>query len=272
VQEDVIKEAEKDKASSPVKEQEATVVLSTNGEAGKWLGDCMGRYDQVEGDVLKYRQQDTVSNITYQLSRQAPVDGLTLPRVGDTWQVVEEGKTIVCLRAPASQDIASLLDGKPPCSGWSFWNRRRKEHEADPELSCSLAIYPPCSVIVTLTGKARTKIGECGGEYQPVEAWSRGRQVGTGSGSSLHWPQVLRRSGPGEVRWFRVRAGDTEWSISDSPGGKKWYMLSGSAGSCCPADPAARASTTSNSGEWRWRDGLGFSEGGVSVVCSAHKY
>jgi hypothetical protein len=84
VQEDVIKEAEKDKAPSPVEEQEAkaSVVLSTNGEAGKWLGDCMGRYDQVEGDMLKYLQQDTVSNITYQLSRQAPSAGQPSPGWG----------------------------------------------------------------------------------------------------------------------------------------------------------------------------------------------
>jgi hypothetical protein len=78
VHEDVIKEAEKDKAS-PAK---ATVVLSTNGEAGKWLGDCMGRYDRVEGDVLKYIQQDTVSNITYQMSRQAPLAGRPSPGWG----------------------------------------------------------------------------------------------------------------------------------------------------------------------------------------------
>jgi hypothetical protein len=80
----VVQEAEKDKASSPVEEQEAkaTVVLSTNGKAGKWLGDCMGRYGQVEGDVLKYRQQDNVSNTAYQLSRQAPPAGRPSPGWG----------------------------------------------------------------------------------------------------------------------------------------------------------------------------------------------
>jgi hypothetical protein len=132
-------------------------------------------------------------------------------------------------------------------------------------------MHSPCSVTVTLTGKAKTKIGECGGEYLPVEAWSRGRQVGTGSGPSLNWPQVLRRSGPGEERWLTVKAGSTEWQISDSPVKGKWYMLSGSAGTCCPADPGARASTRNHSGDWMFRDGLGYTEGGVSVECSAHK-
>jgi hypothetical protein len=61
VQEDVIKHA--------VKDGGATVELSTNGDAGKWLGDCMGRYDQLEGDVMKFRQRNTVSNTAYQLSR-----------------------------------------------------------------------------------------------------------------------------------------------------------------------------------------------------------
>jgi hypothetical protein len=83
---------------------------------------------------------------------------------------------------------------------------------------------------------------------------------------------VLKRSGPGEERWLTVpaKSGSTEWSISDSPGGGRWYMLSGAAGSCCPADPGALASTTKNFQDWRWRDGLGYTEGGVSVECSAH--
>jgi hypothetical protein len=68
-----------------------------------------------------------------------------------------------------------------------------------------------------------------------------------------------------------VKAGSTEWQISDSPEKGKWYMLSGSAGSCCPADPGARASTRNHSGDWMFRDGLGYTEGGVSVECRAHK-
>jgi hypothetical protein len=105
--------------------------------------------------------------------------------------VVVEGKTIIFLRAPAGQDIG------PPRSGWTFWNKQKKEHEADPGLSCSPATHSPCSITVTLTGKARHKVGECGGEYQPVETWSAGRQVGTGSGPSIHLAPGAEEERPG---------------------------------------------------------------------------
>ena len=83
-------------------------------------------------------------------------------------------------------------------------------------------------------------------------------------------PQVFQQE-RGQGRLLMVKAGTTQWSISDSVDDETAAIVS-SAGSMCPADPRARSSQRVNRKNWGFVEGGEGVEGGVTLECDRHSW
>jgi len=95
-----------------------------------------------------------------------------LPRSGNEWVVATE-RYGAPLKANTQEDPLT-----PPTTGWKFYNFDTRKYEEDPQLQCtSTPSSPPCSVTVSLTGRAKEFQGESDGKYEETGLRSAGRKV-----------------------------------------------------------------------------------------------
>merc|ERR1712226_935360 len=122
----------------------------------------------------------------------------------------------------------------PPVKGWVG-----VKWESDPTMECSRELSPACSeIIVELTGAALKKIPMCAGSYLPVE------------GKIVRGRPLLQHSS-GSNRYLRVRTGGTQWGTGDTIDENKAWIISGSAGGVCPAQPSNDVNSRIGHG-WQW--------------------
>jgi len=223
------------------------LVLTSSGPAVEWQGDATGEFVKEVGGlhdgVSYWRQRHTVDG-----------EGKYLYRTAGKWKVGPTlgGTTAAVLSAPCSSTPA-----RPPTEGWSY--NDEEEWVSDPSLRCLPPSGPSCTRLeVSLEGRAGQVRGSCRGSYREMAGvYSAGRKV-------------FQQEG-GQGRVLMVKAGMTDWSISDSVDAATAGITSGAA-SICPADPRARSSQRFNVKNWRFYDGEDWVEGGVSVECDRHSW
>ena len=96
---------------------------------------------------------------------------LSLPfRLGDEWLVGTTGmEAFLKARGKANQ---------PPTTGWQFYNCSTHKYEEDGSLTCNNFIAStPCSLTLSLNGRAKEVQGKCEGVYESTGLVSMGREV-----------------------------------------------------------------------------------------------
>jgi len=223
------------------------IEMRSSGEAGERQGDKMGVYTWYQ---TMTGEDGTKSHVYKQRHDGSGDRQYFIFRYGQYWYIHDKiGSGGGVLRVQAGS-------GKvPPSKGWEYKTGAR--WVSDPTLECGPPL-PSCKAVnVELSGKAFEHQSGSAGRYVAVEGkWQRGREV-------LQLQHATRK------RYLVVGTGKTTWGIRDSIDASIAYIQSASAGSSCPASPAAAVSERMGWNSWKfWNDGAWHGAGDdITVTC-----
>ena len=167
--------------------------ISSTGNSGAWLGEIMGRFEpiigEVEGGCQVYKQahsreMPSVNTTLLFAVREGEYSHLKtectydeddlppflFPESKDEWLVGRKGCGIALMAS------VGPVPNQPPTTGWKFYNDC--EYEADEGLTCRVfASSLPCCLTVSLSGAAKEAQAKCEGEYKSTGLVSKGRPV-----------------------------------------------------------------------------------------------
>jgi len=184
-------------------------------------------------------------------------------RLGQFWNVGDKlGEASKHLRAPVQAEGNSQQslhsEELPPAKGWQYNDRFVNVWSDDSTMELGVP-SPPCrTVLVELTGEAAKKRGSWAGRYTATgDKWNRGREV-------------LQHESGAEKN-LTVATTGSAWRIYSTIDERLGWIESSSAGSSCPASPAAAISKRLGRKNWQYWDGSlwgsAWHEGGVTVTC-----